>query len=108
MPMTDKELVEKRSLSEEELQLKMKEMVPDWRLAKTEKGLNCIERVKHAQTFMDGIEFVRRVAEKAEHNNHHPDIHINYKRITIRFWTHSSGGVTLADLQMARKTDPLF
>ena len=108
MPMTDKELVEKKALSEEELPQKMKEMVPDWRLAKTEKGLTCIERVKHAPTFMDGIEFVRRVAEKAEHNNHHPDIHINYKRITIRFWNHFSGGVTLADLQMARKTGPLY
>lgn len=106
--MADKKQLEKKSLTEEEIQTKLKELAPEWRLMKNEKGIPYIERVKHASTFMDGIEFVRRVAEKAEHNNHHPDIFINYKRISVRFWTHSSGGVTLADLQMARKTDPLF
>ncbi len=106
--MADKNMMEKKSLTEEEIQVKLKELAPEWRLMKNEKGIPYIERVKHASTFMDGIEFVRRVAEKAEHNNHHPDIFINYKRISIRFWTHSAGGVTLADLQMARKTDPLF
>lgn len=106
--MTDKDTLEKKSLTEGEVQHKLKEMALDWRLGKNEKGIPYIERVKHATSFMEGIEFVRRVAEKAEHNNHHPDIIINYKRIAVRFWTHSTGGITLADLQMARKTDPLF
>ena len=48
------------------------------------------------------------VAEAAEANNHHPDIFINYKRITVRYWTHTAAGVTLADVQMAQKIDPLF
>jgi 4a-hydroxytetrahydrobiopterin dehydratase len=48
------------------------------------------------------------VAEAAEDNNHHPDIIIKYKRITIRYWTHTASGVTLADLQMAREINPLF
>ena len=46
------------------------------------------------------------VRDKAE--NHHPDIIINYRRITIRYWTHTVSGVTLADVQMAQKIDPLF
>ena len=33
---------------------------------------------------------------------------INYKRITVRYWTHTVSGVTLADVQMAQKIDPLF
>jgi len=44
----------------------------------------------------------------AEANNHHPDIIINYKRISIRYWTHTASGVTLADVQMAQKINSLF
>ncbi len=57
---------------------------------------------------MEGIDFVRQVAELAEANNHHPDIFIHYKRITVRYWTHTARGVTLADVQMAQKVDTLF
>ena len=44
----------------------------------------------------------------AEANNHHPDIMIQYKRISVRYWTHTTSGVTLADVQMAQKVDALF
>ncbi len=101
-------MVEKKPLTEEELRQKLQELAPEWRVGKNEKGVPYIERVKHASAFMAGIDFVRQVAEKAEQNNHHPDIHINYKRISVRYWTHSASGVTLADVQMARKIDPLF
>lgn len=101
-------MVEKKALTEEELAEKLKEMAPQWKTGENEKGVPYIERVKHAHSFMEGIEFVMKVAEAAEENNHHPDFFINYKRITIRYWTHSSSGVTLADVQMAQKIDPLF
>ena len=101
-------MVEKKSLTVIELQEKMKKQVPEWKVGKTEHGVPFIERVKHASTYVAGIDFVNKVAEAAEENNHHPDIHINYKRISIKYWTHTSGGVTLADVQMAQKIDPLF
>ncbi len=101
-------MVEKTSLTESELQDKLKELAPEWKAEKNEKGLDIIERVYRAKKFMEGIDFVQKVAEAAEANNHHPDIFINYKRITVRYWTHSSSGVTLADVQMAQKIDPLF
>ena len=101
-------MVEKKSLDEEELQKKIKELLPEWKTGKNERGIPFIERVKHASTYMEGIDFVTKVAEAAEANNHHPDIHINYKRISVKYWTHSSGGVTLADIQMAQEIPPLF
>ena len=101
-------MVEKKSLTKDELQIKIKELVPDWKAGENERGVPYIERVKHASTYMDGIDFVTKVAEAAEANNHHPDIHINYKRISVKYWTHSSGGVTLADIQMAQKITPMF
>jgi 4a-hydroxytetrahydrobiopterin dehydratase len=101
-------MVEKKSLTQDELEGKIKELVPNWKTGENERGVPYIERVKHASNYMEGIDFVNKVAEAAEANNHHPDIHINYKRISVKYWTHSSGGVTLADVQMAQKIDPLF
>lgn len=101
-------MVEKTALTDQELEEKLKEAAPEWKTGKNEKGVPYIERVHHASKFMEGIVFVRKVAEAAEENNHHPDIIINYKRISVRYWTHTASGVTLADVQMAQKIDPLF
>ena len=96
-------MVEKTALTAQELEEKLKDMAPEWK-----KGIPFIQRVHHASKFMQGIDFVGKVAEAAEDNNHHPDIIINYKRISIRYWTHTASGVTLADIQMAQKINPLF
>ena len=101
-------MVEKKSLTQEQLQVKINELLPDWKQGENERGVPYIERVKHASSYMEGIKFVTKVAEASEVNNHHPDIHINYKRISVKYWTHSSGGVTLADIQMAQEITPLF
>ena len=101
-------MVEKVALTEQMLEEKLQEMAPEWKIGKNEKGVPYIERVHHASKFMEGIAFVGKVAESAEANNHHPDIIVNYKRITIRYWTHTASGVTLADVQMAQEINPLF
>ena len=101
-------MVEKIALTEQMLEEKLQEMAPEWKIGKNEKGVPYIERVHHASKFMEGIAFVGKVAEAAEANNHHPDIIVNYKRITIRYWTHTASGVTLADVQMAQEINPLF
>jgi 4a-hydroxytetrahydrobiopterin dehydratase len=101
-------MVEKKILIPEELERKIKELAPNWKTGENERRVPYIERIKHASTYMEGIDFVNKLAAAAEANNHHPDIHINYKRISVKYWTHSSGGVTLADVQMAQKIDLLF
>ena len=101
-------MVEKIALTEKMLEEKLLEMAPEWKTGKNEKGVPYIERVHHASKFMEGIAFVGKVAKAAEANNHHPDIIVNYKRITIRYWTHTASGVTLADVQMAQEINPLF
>jgi 4a-hydroxytetrahydrobiopterin dehydratase len=55
-------------------------------------------------TFPDGIAFVSRVAELAERENHHPDIDIRYRRVLVRWSTHSAGGITDRDREMASLT----
>lgn len=54
-----------------------------------------------APSFLDGIEWVRAVAQVAEHNNHHPDIDIRYRTVTFRCSTHSVGAVTNLDAELA-------
>jgi 4a-hydroxytetrahydrobiopterin dehydratase len=57
--------------------------------------------------FPEAIAFVNRLAETAETANHHPDIAISYKRVTVRWVTHSAGGITDRDRELAAKTDEL-
>ena len=55
--------------------------------------------------FAGAMSFVNRVAEAAEAADHHPDITINYNRVTMVLSTHSEGGVTDKDLEMAAKIE---
>ena len=56
------------------------------------------------ESFPAAIEFVRRLADLAKRENHHPDIDIRYRRVTVRWSTHSAGGVTERDRDMAERT----
>ena len=58
-------------------------------------------------SFPAAIEFVDRLAELAEGENHHPDIDIRYRRVTVRWTTHSEGGITEKDREMAERTSAL-
>ena len=52
-------------------------------------------------TFLDGIDAVRRVAEHAEDKDHHPNIDIRWRTVNFALVTHSEGGITDKDVQMA-------
>jgi 4a-hydroxytetrahydrobiopterin dehydratase len=68
---------------------------------------DALTRTVKAPTFLDGITLVQRVAEAAEAMNHHPDIDIRYTSLTFTLSTHSEGGVTTNDLDLARRIDEL-
>ena len=57
--------------------------------------------------FLDGIEAVRRVADRAEAKDHHPDIDIRWRTVTFALVTHSAGGITENDLGMAREINQI-
>jgi 4a-hydroxytetrahydrobiopterin dehydratase len=59
------------------------------------------------KSFMAAVGFVNRVAEAAEKAGHHPDITINYNLVTLALSTHSEGGVTEKDFQLAKEIDGL-
>lgn len=63
-----------------------------------------LERTFEFDSFLAAIAFVDRLAEAAEAANHHPDIDIRYRRVTVRWTTHSAGGITDRDREMAALT----
>ena len=77
--------------------------LPGWRVEQ-----NALTKDYRFSTFPDGIAFVNRVADLAEEQGHHPDIDIRYSTVTIRLSTHSEGGVTERDVQLARKIDGML
>ena len=66
-----------------------------------------LEREFELPSFAEAIAFVNRVAELAEAENHHPDIAISYKRVTLRWTTHSAGGITERDRELAARSAEL-
>lgn len=67
------------------------------------------EIVKTAQRddFAGAIAYVNDVARLAEARNHHPDIWISWNKVTLRLSTHSAGGLTQADMDLAGEIDGL-
>ena len=57
--------------------------------------------------FPEAIAFVNRLAPEAEAADHHPDILINYKRVTLTYSTHSEGGLSVKDFDGAETADRL-
>lgn len=53
-------------------------------------------------TYLNGIDFVNSVAQQAEAMDHHPDLMVGWRRVTVRLTTHSAGGITDLDLRLAR------
>lgn len=55
--------------------------------------------------FLESMRFVNRVAERAEKNDHHPDILIRWNKVTLTLVTHSAGGLTAKDFALAAQID---
>jgi len=72
-----------------------------------ERNGNEIVKVHKNRSFVDSVGFVAKVAILAEKADHHPDILIQYRNVTLTLSTHSKGGLTEKDLNLAREIDAL-
>jgi len=66
-----------------------------------------LERTFQFDSFVAALDFVNRVGGLAEAENHHPDIAIHYNRVTLRWWTHTAGGITDRDRELAQRSSAL-
>jgi 4a-hydroxytetrahydrobiopterin dehydratase len=69
---------------------------------------DAIIRSVTASTFAEGVRLVDQVAVLAEQRDHHPDIDIRWTAVTFRLSTHSAGGLTRKDLDLAAEIDQLI
>jgi len=74
--------------------------LPDW-----QREGDAIARTTKLPTFTAAIEAVRAVAEIAESRDHHPDMDIRWRTVTFRCSTHSAGGITGKDVELAGEID---
>lgn len=89
-----------RPLARDEIQ---KSLPQGWRI-----GQCSIVRELTFSTYLDGIRFVNEVAELAEKEDHHPDITIVWRTVKLSLSTHSVGGVTERDIEMANKINTII
>jgi 4a-hydroxytetrahydrobiopterin dehydratase len=88
-------------LSEAEIEAKLAEL-DGWKRSggAIEKGFGCGD-------FVGSVKFVKSLVGPAEEMGHHPDLEISWDTVTVTISTHSEGGLTAADFELAGKVDAL-
>jgi 4a-hydroxytetrahydrobiopterin dehydratase len=79
---------------------------PDWTIERLFE--HKIYKVFTFETFMQAIDFVNKIAAIAETEGHHPELHINYKKVKVELYTHAMMGLSENDFILAAKINELF
>ena len=86
-------------LSDNEISERLSDL-PDW----AQEGNQIIRKFKF-KNFIESMGFVNKVAILAERVDHHPDILVEYSKVTITLSTHSEGGLTVKDFNLAKQIE---
>ena len=78
-----------------------------WRLARDDEQRPAIEKDYSFASFNAAFAFMGRIALTAERANHHPELLNRYRRVLVRWTSHSKGGVTELDLELAAICDKM-
>lgn len=90
-------------LGEKEIEEFVKEIADDWKVIDNKKLIREFSFVNFKHT----MDFVNKVADIAEQEGHHPDMHVSYGDVKVELWTHSIGGLSENDFILAAKIDRL-
>ncbi len=88
-------------LSDDEVQARLGEL-EGW----SRQG-DSIKKQFQLEDFKGSVDFVNRLTPAAEEMNHHPDLEISWNKVTVSLSTHSEGGLTGNDFELAGKIDAL-
>ncbi|MDQ3936262.1 MAG: 4a-hydroxytetrahydrobiopterin dehydratase [Actinomycetota bacterium] len=89
-------------LSDGEIEQRLKRLEDGW-----ERRGDAIRREFKFDDFRGSIDFVNRITPVAEEMNHHPDLEISWNTVTVSLSTHSQGGLTEGDFELAGEIDEL-
>ena len=85
-------------LNDEEIEQRLGELNDGW-----ERSGEAIEHTFKLDDFKGSVDFVNRLTPIAEEMNHHPDLAISWNQVTVTISTHSEGGLTANDFELARR-----
>lgn len=85
---------------------RLQPQVPTWTVT-TVDGHPSLVKTFHFKDFAASIEFVNTVTAIAQHEGHHPDLHIHWGDVRVENWTHATGGLHTNDFVLAAKIDQL-
>ena len=89
------------AMAKERAQALLQELDDGWRL----NANGHLERTYAFENFARAMAFANKVADVAEDEGHHPDLHIAWGKCTVEIWTHKIGGLTESDFYFAAKAD---
>jgi 4a-hydroxytetrahydrobiopterin dehydratase len=89
------------ALSDDEIQARLAEL-DGWK-----RDGDALKRQHKFDDFQGSVDFVNRITPVAEDMNHHPDICISWNTVDLSLSTHSEGGITANDFELARQIDQL-
>jgi 4a-hydroxytetrahydrobiopterin dehydratase len=82
----------------------LKDLDAGWEVVEHE-GHPELARTFRFKGFMPGVRLVDAIADLAEAEGHHPDLHLSYGSLRVELWTHAAGGLTENDFILAAKMD---
>ena len=88
-------------LSDDEIRARLNEL-EGW-----EREGDALRREVRTKDFAGSVDFVNRLAPVAEQMNHHPDLSISWNVVTVSLTTHSQGGITENDFDLAKQISAL-
>jgi 4a-hydroxytetrahydrobiopterin dehydratase len=91
------------SLSVED-QARLGQETPDWSVVEGSK----LRREYKFKTYMDGVAWVQLAGQISDQEDHHPDIHVFFRRVVLEVWTHTVNGLSENDYILAAKLDASY
>jgi 4a-hydroxytetrahydrobiopterin dehydratase len=89
-------------LSDDEVQDRLEQLETGWR-----REGDSIARQFKFDDFQGSVDFVNRITPPAEEMGHHPDLEISWNKVSVLLSTHSEGGITENDFELAKRIEDL-
>lgn len=81
--------------------------VDGWDLVDQDSKLKIRKRFKF-KTYLDGVDFVNKIAKVAQQEGHHPDLYVGWRKVTVNLMTYNIGGLSENDFILASKIDQIL
>jgi 4a-hydroxytetrahydrobiopterin dehydratase len=82
--------------------------IPEWAINQPDGEASCLEKTFTFTSYLSGIKFVQEIALKAEEADHHPDLLVQWRKVTVNLSTHDSEGLTEKDFALAQVIEEIY